>query len=93
MVDKGIKNVWKAAWLEERLEDGTTVGDVFLKKDEPGVATCCVCSKNINYGGEGLKALRRHCASKVHSGKLKIRKENYLLPGKLSKLKNTNYYR
>ena len=81
-IDAGMKNSWRNAWLGIQLSDGSLVSDVFVKVEVQGMARCVACSKQINYAGEGLKALRRHADSKIHRNVMKTRKENHLLPGK-----------
>lgn len=83
--EKKLKNAWKQAWLDHQLPDGTIVGDVFKKSSKCGIVICKICDrKELNYGTEGLKTLRKHSSTKKHAENLKTIKSNQTLPGTLS---------
>ena len=78
--DKSFKNSWRWEWLEERTDvevDGKVhpvrISDWCRKVPEAGHCFCILCTKKINYGSNGKKALRGHAEHPKHKDAYKVR--------------------
>lgn len=60
VIDKGVRNGWKANWIQEVCDKGKPYSTWCRKIDVPGKCYCIVCSKIVVYGSSGKKALRIH---------------------------------
>ena len=74
-VDSSVANKFNWSWLDKQinvsgLEDlgisSTLLSSCIKKQNKPGLAWCSLCSGDIKYGSEGVKALRKHVLSKNH---------------------------
>lgn len=79
-IDKGVRNSWCWNWLEKQV-DGVYVRDVIRKVKLPGTAYCIICNKDILYGNRGFLCISNHLKSTKHTSLLKVRQNNFLLPG------------
>ncbi|XP_063053060.1 uncharacterized protein LOC134447504 isoform X2 [Engraulis encrasicolus] len=60
IVDKGLKNKWRWAWLDEIGLDGKPFSSWCKKLREPGVLFCTLCHKKFRYASSGKKVIPRH---------------------------------
>ena len=79
-LDKGLKNKFCWAWLEEKDDNGDFFADYYRKLKEPGMAYCETCCDRINYGSNGKKALLSHAKKKNHKAARNAFKNSQSLP-------------
>lgn len=80
-IDKGLKNVWRWEWLDRQVDE-VYLRECIRKIKSPGTAYCIVCRKEIYYKSRGCVAIVDHVKSAKHRTTLRLRKENFSLPGK-----------
>ena len=65
-LEKGVKNRWRWAWLQEENVDSVCFEVWCRKIDAPGVSFCVPCGKTIAYRSSGKKALVAHANDPEH---------------------------
>ena len=80
-LDKGLKNKWRWAWLEETGRDGKPFSSWCKKLGEAGACFCTLCSRKIIYGSSGKKVLRKHEADPGHQAAARAVQHTTRLPG------------
>lgn len=66
-IDKGLKNKWHWAWIEEIGRDGKPFGSWCKKL---GACFCTLCSRKLMYSTSGKKVLPRHELDPGHKAAL-----------------------
>lgn len=84
LLEKGIKNKWRWAWLEERGQDGKPLSSWCHKLAVPGACFCVVCHKKLLYATSGKKTLLRHDFDKAHRAAVQALLYTCTLPGATS---------
>ena len=79
-IEKGVKNVFRWSWLEEKDGNDCYLSDYLRKIDLPGKIFCNVCDTILSYKGGGKKDLKAHALKSKHKDNLKLRKTNTVLP-------------
>lgn len=80
-IDKGIKNKWRWAWLEDLGVDGKPFSSWCQKLPQPGVCYCTLCRKKLVYGTSGKKMLPRHEQDAFHKAAARSVQYTSRLPG------------
>ena len=80
-IDKTVKNGWNWQWLSRTVNE-EKVSENIRKLNEPGIARCILCNKNINYGNRGWKSVEQHILQKIHAENRRTKASNQCLPGK-----------
>ncbi|GFR88745.1 hypothetical protein ElyMa_000777000 [Elysia marginata] len=70
-LEKDVRNSWKWHWLEEECESGRKFSSWCKKFNEPGKCVRIICSKTINYGSSGKKALKLHAENGDHTSRVR----------------------
>ena len=78
LVDKGLKNKWRWAWVEEKGKDSKPFGSWCKKLSEAG-ASFCTCLRKLRYATSGKKVLGRHELDPAH--RAAFLQHTTLLPG------------
>lgn len=78
--ESGVKNSWRWEWCDKVVND-TRAGVYIRKLEEPGLAYCCLCRKEIAYSSKGFAALNQHLTREGHKGNLSKQQKNQVLPG------------
>lgn len=66
IIERGVKNKWCWAWIEESGADGKPFGTWCHKLREPGACFCMPCSKKLLYDSSGKKVIVRHASDSSH---------------------------
>ena len=81
LIDKGLKNKWCRAWIEEMGKDGKPFGSWCKKLRESGACFCTLCSIKLMYATSGKKVLPRHESDPAHRTAVRALEHTTRLPG------------
>ena len=65
-LDINVRNRWKWGWLNKKHGNGDYLSQYVKKIDQPGIALCTWCPKQITYGSSGKKAILKHAETENH---------------------------
>ena len=85
-LDKFVKNRWRWQWLTEKDSFGRVLSGWCKKIDKAGLAFCELCSRTINFGSIGKRALHKHSKDPDHLKAFKSQFLTQTLPGAMKKL-------
>ena len=81
LVDKGLKNKWRWAWIEEIGKDSKPFGSWCKKLREAGACFCTLCSRKLLYATSRKKVLPRHELDPAHRAAVCALQHTTPLPG------------
>ena len=63
-IDKGVKNIFRWEWLQEKDCNDSFLSDYISKVDLPGKVVCTICKALISYQSSGKKDVKNHAKKK-----------------------------
>jgi hypothetical protein len=81
VLDNGIKNKWRFAWLKEVDTQGERISTWCRKIKKEGLCFCIVCNTTINYSNNGKKVLFKHSKFDTHKKIMRAQKLTQTVPG------------
>jgi len=79
-LERKIKNKWNWSWMEQKDGNGDFMSEYIRKINQPGMAMCVWCNKQLKYASAGKKVFRNHATNNIHLKSRAARSKTQELP-------------
>ena len=81
LIDNGLTNKWRWAWIEEIRKHGKPFGSSCKKLRAAGACSCTLCSRKLIYATSGKKVLPHPDSEPTHRAAVRALQHTTRLPG------------